>query len=624
MTILPRAAATMGVLLLLSAAGAQPIKLTVDASDAPRRLFHSTLEIPAAPGPLTLVYPKWIPGEHAPTGPIAEVVGFHISASGKDLEWRRDLVETHALRTEVPLGEHAVTVTFDYLSPADTDGFTNSPSSTPRLAIVDWHLFLVYPMGRPASEIAFQASLKPPAGWKNGGSLAVSGEKGGVISYAPTSLEMLVDHPVVIGQYYRDVDLSPGQTPSHHLDVVADSEAALVLDDAGLEPYRRLVVEMGALFRARHYRDYHFLLTLSDHVASFGLEHHECSDNRLGADAWTNPDAFKQAGSLLTHEYFHSWNGKHRRPAGLATPDFHTPMKGDLLWVYEGLTEYYGDVLAARSGAWSAEDYREYLANVAAGLDHREGRTWRPLRDTADGASFLYSARPEWANHRRGVDFYDEGELIWLEADAIIRAKTGGAKSLDDFCRAFHAPGAGLAGADPKVVPYDAGDVYDALHGVASHDWKRFFESRLASKSPKAPMGGIEGAGWTLVYTDEPNWFEARAKGVNLLYSLGLQTDDAGKVTDVVVGMPAAKAGLAPGMKLLAINGRKFSRDTASAAVAASKGSASLMEVIAEDSDFYTVHRLDYHEGPRHPHLKRVEGSPDLLSAILAPLAAPR
>jgi predicted metalloprotease with PDZ domain len=376
-----------GIALLLCAAaaraadGPRPVTLDVDAREAPLRIFHARLVIPAAPGPLTLVYPKWIPGEHGPTGPITDLAGLKFSAGGTPLAWRRDPVDMWALRCDVPAGADAVEVALDYLSPGETAGFSSGASATSKLALLSWNQLLLYPQGRNTDDIVYAASLTLPAGWKYGTALPVAREAPGRIEFAPVPLTTLVDSPVLAGQHFRTVVLAEG-APPHRIQIAADSAAALEMTPAHLAQFQALVAETGALFGARHYRHYDFLLTLSDHTAHFGLEHHESSDDRVAERSLVNDDKRKMLARLLPHEMTHSWNGKYRRPAGLATPTFQEPMKGELLWVYEGLTEYLGSVLTARSGLLTPEQYREALALTAATMDIQAGRSWRPRADT--------------------------------------------------------------------------------------------------------------------------------------------------------------------------------------------------------------------------------------------------
>ena len=418
----------------LAAPAARPILLEVDAREAPRKIFHAHLTIPASPGPLTLVYPKWIPGEHGPTGPITDLAGLKLSAGGKPLTWRRDDVEMWFFHCTVPAGADSIEVTLDYLSPSEASGFSSGASATAQLALLSWNQVLVYPKAASTDELTYTATLRLPGGWKFGTALEVARREGDRVEFQPVSLTSLIDSPVLAGAHMRTVVLTDTD-PKHRIQIAADSEAALEMLPEHVQKLQALVAETGALYGARHYRHYDFLLTLSNHTAHFGLEHHESSDDRVAERSLIDAEARKTFAGLLAHEMTHSWNGKYRRPAGLATGNYHDPMKGELLWVYEGLTEYLGQVLTARDGELTPEQYREELAATAATMDHQAGRSWRPLSDTAIAAQRLYEARGDWGAWRRGTDFYPESELLWLEADTVIRNETKGKKSLDDFCR---------------------------------------------------------------------------------------------------------------------------------------------------------------------------------------------
>lgn len=618
---------TILFLLFISAqavyAGAalSPITLSLDASEAPRKILHAHLVVPATAGPLTLVYPKWLPGEHGPTGPITDLAGLRLTASGRAISWQRDLVDMYAFNCAVPQGANAVEVDLDFLLPGSTEGFTSSASTSAQLAVINWNQVLLYPQGNTSDSLTYNVSLRLPQGWKFGTALPVAGESREAINFKPVSLTTLVDSPLVAGAFFRRIDLSPGASPAHYIDMVSDSPAALSISPELIADYKQLVAETGALFGARHYTQYHFLYTLSDHVTSFGLEHHESSDNRVPERTLLDEAQHMVNADLLPHEFVHSWNGKYRRPAGLATPDYQQPMRTDLLWVYEGLTQYLGDVLTVRSGLLTDEQSHEFLASIAAGLDYRAGRTWRPLADTAVAAQLLYAAPASWASWRRSVDFYNEGVLIWLEADVIIRQRTQGRSSLNDFCRRFHGGQSG----PPAVSTYTLDDVVSALNEVAPYDWRAFFDARVYNITPRAPLAGIEGGGWRLVYTDVPNSYiqaqEQTEEHVNLNYSLGLTLDNEGSVIDVIPGQPADKAGIGPGMKLLAVDGRRWSPDLLRQMVRETKTASKGTELLLENGEFYKTYRLNYRGGERYPHLERVRERPDLLDEILKPLA---
>lgn len=595
-----------------------PITILVDATRAPMHIFHARLSMPAAPGPMVLLYPKWLPGEHGPTGPIGDVAGLKFSAAGKALAWRRDPADMYAFHVDVPAGASALEVELDFLSPADTEGFTSGASATAELAVVSWNQLLLYPGGKSAGDLRCAASLRLPKGWSFGTALPVAKRSGDEVTFKPVPLVALVDAPVIAGAHLRDVDLTPKGGVPHLMHVAADGAAALNLSPELQAAYARLVVEALALFGAHHYGSYHFLVTLSDHAAHFGLEHHECSDNRSYERAFIDEDRHRLMAGLLPHELVHSWNGKYRRPATLTDTDFAEPIDSSLLWVYEGLTTYLGDVLTARSGLWTPEEYRDSLALETAMLQRHTGRTWRPLLDTAVAAQLLYEARPDWANWRREVDFYPEGALIWLEADVLIRQDTGGRRSLDDFCRAFFG---GTSG-PPEVRPYRLEQVVEAINQIAPRDWAAFFAERVDRPAPEPPTNGITAGGWKLVYTEERppmlDSIEAVREVTDLSHSIGIVLDKDGRIEDTVPGMAADRAGVGPGMKLIAVNGRTWSADLLHDAIRASKTGAGL-ELLAENAGYIRAYALAYRDGERYPHLVRDESRPDLLSAILMP-----
>jgi predicted metalloprotease with PDZ domain len=592
------------------------ITIVVDATSAPRKIFHASLTIPASPGDLTLYYPKWIPGEHAPDGPVIDLAGLKFSATGKTLKWRRDLLDGFTIHVEVPAGATEISAELDFLSPATFEsGFSAGSSATDKLAIISWNQVLLYPKGWKSDDINYSASLKLPDGWKFGTPLPVSGHSGNEIKFATVSLTTLVDSPVITGEFLKVVPLA--QDPPTEMDIAADSAAALDAPHEVWDHYKNLVDQAQKLFGAHHYRDYHFLYTLSDHVAHFGLEHHESDDSRADERALVDDASRKMSASLLPHEYVHSWNGKFRRPADLATPDYEQPMQDDLLWVYEGLTNYLGFVLTARSGLLSIEQDRDDLAITAATLDHTPGREWRDLQDTGDAAPQLYFALRSWESWRRSTDFYEEGTLDWLWADVIIRQQTKGAKTLDDFCKVFHGP----PSTGPMVKTYTFDDVIGALNQIAPYDWRGFWTERLTNHGPGAPLGGIAGSGWKLVYDDTPSemmsGLAAMEHFVPSAFAFGLVLNDDGAISDTTEGMPAAKAGIGPGMKLVAVNSRRFSPEVLRDAVKATKNSSTPLELLVENTDYYKTYKIDYHGGEKYPHLVRDDSKLDLLTEIL-------
>jgi predicted metalloprotease with PDZ domain len=599
-----------------------PIKLALDITDAPRKILHARLTIPVEPGPLTLVYPQWIPGEHSPTGPIDNFAGLVFTANGKQIPWQRDDVNMFAFHLVVPPGVKTIDAKADFLATAAASGFSAGASTSANLAVVSWNEVALYPAGMPAGEVRFEPSITVPEGWKFGTALTQVSSAGNTFRFATVPLDMLVDSPLLAGRFFKEIPLATEISPKHYLDMAGDGPEDLNASPEAVNGFNNLVRETGALYRSRHYDSYHFLLTLSDSVAHFGLEHHQSSDDRVEARNFLDDDLSLLNGELLPHEFTHSWNGKYRRPAGLATANYQQPMKGDLLWVYEGLTEYLGDVLTARSGIWTTEQYRAMLAGSAAELDHRPGRTWRDLQDTATAAQILYATSDQWDNWRRSVDYYPEGELIWLDVDTTIRKLSKNKKSLNDFCASFLGAGGDTP---PAVVTYTFDDLTGYLNKVQPYDWASFLRERLTSKAPHAPLGGIINGGYRLEYTPEANEFtraeEARDRGVNAWYSLGIHVSDQ-TIHDVLVGSPAYAAGLGPDMKLVAINGRRATDELLHAAIRESKGRKEPIELIVENAGFFKLVKIDYHGGERYPHLVRDPNAPALLDDILKPLVS--
>jgi predicted metalloprotease with PDZ domain len=598
------------------------VKLSVDATDAPRRLLHAKLVMQATPGPLTLLYPKWIPGNHRAAGPIVDMVGLKLTGGGKAITWKRDSVDMYAFHVEVPAGVSEIEVSFDYICSPRPNGRVSTASATSQLAMLNWNEVLLYPEGRPTDQLQYQANLKIPAGWNYGTALPIEGVSGGEIKFRVSSLTTLVDSPVLTGRFFREIDLSPGETPAHYLDIAGDTERSIEISPDRVAHYRNLVKETGVLFGARHYRDYHFLLALSEYVRHGGIEHHESSDNRQGEHYLVDEDLGKLGIELFPHEMTHSWNGKYRRPVGLTTPDYDQPMKGDLLWVYEGLTQYLGEILTPRSGLLTPEEYRERLATTAARLDLERGRLWRPLEDTAVSVQILDAARDDYSDYRRVEDYYSEGSLIWLEADVLIREKSNGAKSLDNFCRMFFGPPGGA----PEVRSYSFDDLVSALNAVEPYDWASFFRNRVDAINPHAPLGGITGGGWKLVYSDvRPDYWrllENKRKMFNFNYSLGFRVSGKdGEIIDVILGTPADKLGIAPATNVIAVNGLEFTPERLRDAVVLAKRSSKPIDLEVREGDSHKTFRIDYHEGERFPHLVRDETRPDLLTQIIRPHA---
>jgi predicted metalloprotease with PDZ domain len=595
-----------------------PVRLAVDLSDVTGRIIRSKVVVPAAPGPLTVYYPKWIPGTHGPTTPLADVAGFRVKAGGADLPWSRDIADPYAVTLAVPAGAKSVEVSFDLLLP----GLNEPPArqntvASGRLSVLNFCDLLVYPKAANAQTIPFQLALTLPPDWKHGSALAVEKADGATTTFAPCTLETIIDSPLLCGAHTKDIPIGPAGG-KHRVFLACDSEAGLDVPADVKAGWDKLVEQADKLFGSRPYGSYTFLLALSDKVRFRGLEHHESSDNRLPEMTLQTPHLRLYAASLFPHEYVHSWCGKFRRPAGMVVPDFQVAPDTRMLWAYEGLTNYLGWVLTARSGLTSAEAARDDLAGTAERMKNARGRSWRPLEDTGVSSHVLAGSRGAWGAWRRSLDYYDEGTLLWLEADAIIRKETDGAKSLDDFCRVFFACPAGK----PAVKGYSFDDVAAGLTAVCKYDWKTHFTRRVTLPAADAPLDGLLLGGWSLGYADKPSDTQKAgdtvAKGMDLTASVGVKLSAEGVVGDVIPESPAAKAKVAPGTKVVAVNGRRFTPEVLKVAVAATRAGGKL-DLLVENGDWFSTTAIDYRGGLRYPKLERTAAEPDRLGAILAP-----
>jgi predicted metalloprotease with PDZ domain len=620
--------AAIFTLLSTAAASAQsqkaPIQITADLSDAPRKLFHAEVDLPVTAGPLSLTTPKWIPGDHRPTGPVDNIVGVVFTANGQPLAWRRDDVDLYQFHLTIPPGVTTLHAHLDCIILSNV---------SQKLAFLEWDKVMLYPANTPVGDIPIQPSVIVPAGWGIGTALTPVGSgpypvpaPGSVTRFAVTNVEQLEDSPILAGQYFHEFALSPEISPKHFLDVVSDAPEDSNLRPAALAEIANLIREADALYRSHHYNQYHLLLSLSDTAGDLGLEHGQSSENGVGEKAFTDEDHQLADSDLLAHEFTHSWNGKYRRPVGLYQPDFATAQQGALLWVYEGMTEYLGNVLAARSGLRSQAQYRDILALSAANLDYTPGREWRPTEDTAVAASILRDGNPSWSNWKRGQDYYNEGELLWLDADTLIRKMTNNQKSLDDFQRIFLGKGGNTG---PLIVTYTFDELVRDLNEVVPYDWAVFLHDRIDKINPHADLAGIERGGYKLIFADKPNASETvitanagkDATVVNAWYSIGLRVGADGNIKDVRWNGPADKAKLVPGSKIIAVNGQVFSGDLLRAAIRDAKGKSEPIRLIVQLDNFVSTADIDYHHGERYPVLERVEGTPPYLDDIVKPLA---
>ena len=594
------------------------IVLKVDASNFAQQIFRVRQTIPAKPGKLTLLYPQWVVANHGPSGALNQFAGLKVSANGKPLDWKRDPLDVWAFAIEVPADASAVEVEFQYLSPVEAN--QGRTTFTADILGVQWQSLALYPAGYRSRNITVQPNLTVPPGWQFGSALETAARNGDEIAFKPLDLETLLDSPLFAGRYFRRVDLDPGAKVPVHLNIVADSAEQVAATPEQIAPHRALIQQAYKLFDSKHYRHYDFLFAISDEFGGIGREHHESSENGVKLGYFTEWAKYEARRELLPHEFAHSWNGKFRRPAGQDVPNFNPPLDNSLLWVYEGQTQYWGAVLAARSGLIKPENTRDLLAASAARLDNVKGREWRAVQDTTYDP-IVNARRPQvWNNWQRGEDYYQEGQLIWLDADTRIRELSAGKRSLDDFARAFF----GVDDGARVARHYTFDELVAALNAVQPYDWAEFLRSRVESHGPGAPLDGLTRAGWKLVYAEQQTPFlkaqEDLSKSANFQYSLGFSVGAEGKLEAFMWEGVGFKAGMSGGSTLLAVNGRAYKAEVLREAITAAKADKAPIQLLVKKGNLYQTYALDYHGGLKYPRLERIQGTPDRLEAILKPL----
>ncbi len=593
------------------------VTLHVDASDTAQGIFRVHETIPVKPGALTLLYPQWIPGDHSPTGPIAMLAGLKLSGNGKSLIWKRDKYNVYAFHLDVPAGVSSIDADFQYLS-----GRSDDFEITDRMMDMEWSKVSLYPAGYFSRDITFAPSVTLAHGWQLGVALETASQSGDTITFKPVTFNNLVDSPIYAGQYFKRVDLNPGGDAPVHLDIVADAPKYLEITPEQLKVHRALVTQAVKLFGSHHYDHYDFLFSLSDQMGGNGTEHHQSSEDGLGADYFTAWSDNAPERDLLAHEYTHSWNGKFRRPADLWTPNFNVPMGDSLLWVYEGQTQYWGFVLTARAGIWTPQQFFDALAMVAANYDrNREGFQWRTLEDTTNDPTAARRSGLPYRSWQMSEDYYSGGQMMWLEVDAKLRALTHDHKSLDDFAQAFF----GVDNGSYVTKTYTFDDVVAALNTVAPYDWAAFLHAHVDTLNPPL-QNGLAATGWKLVYTDKESDYEKQYNSrpepsrhlYNFAWSIGLTMNDKSQVNDVRWDGPAFKAGVSTGATLVAVNGKDYSTDVLKEAITAAKDDQTPVQLLLKYQGGFRTVAVDYHGGLQYPHLVRVEGTPDYLSQIIA------
>ena len=594
------------------------IVLNVDATNVGQQIFRMRASIPVRPGKLTLLYPQWLPGNHGPSGPLTQLAGLKITGNGKPIEWTRDPVQVHAFHLNVPADVTLIEAQYQFLSPVD--GAQGRITMTGEMLGVQWPSVTLYPAGYNSRRITVQPNLTLPEGWQYGSALETAERAGNKIRFKPLDLETLIDSPLFAGRHFKRIDLDPGAKVPVFLNIVADNAESLEAKPEHIAPHRALVRQAAKLFGSYHYKHYDFLFALSDEFGGIGREHHQSSENGVKPGYFTDWAKSEAERDLLPHEYTHSWNGKFRRPAGQNVANFNVPLQNSLLWVYEGQTQYWGKVLAVRSGLISAAGMRDAFAATAARYDNMQGRAWRAIQDTVNDPIVAGRRALGWSSWQRSEDYYSEGMLVWLDVDTKMRELSGEKHSLDDFARAFYGINNG------SFVPayYNFEDVVAALNAVQAFDWAPFLRARLDGHGPGAPLDGLARAGWKLVYTDTPTDFvksaEERAKASDLSYSLGFTVKHDGTVTAVQWDGVAFQAGLAGNSTIVAVNSRAYKSELLKAAVKAAKDGKAPIELLVRKGPTYRTIALDYHGGLRYPRLERIAGSKDRLETILQAL----
>lgn len=592
------------------------LSLLVDLTNVTDRVIQVRERIPVSGAEVTLLYPEWIPGYHSPVGPIAKIAGLVVTAQGKRIAWVRDRLNVYAFHVEIPPGAKTLEVNFQFLAPLRKQEGRISFSS--EIADLSWNTVLLYPAGYFSRDIEFAPSVRLPEGWKFASALKVESQQGNLVRFQKTHLNTLADSPLYAGAYYKREDLSTGPDNRVFLNVFADKAAELAITPEELQFHRNMVKEAAKLFQSRHYKQYDFLLSVSDTITFQGLEHHQSSEDSAGGNYFTDWNADIADRDLLAHEYSHSWNGKFRRPWDLWTPNFNVPMQNDLLWVYEGLTQYYGYVLTARSGMRTPEQTRDLMAAIAANLQASPGRDWRPLVDTTNQPIVSERSPVSWVSWQRAEEYYMEGLLVWLDVDTKIRELSGGAKSLDDFAKSFY----GVDNGSLITKTYTFDDIVAALKAVQPYDWTTFLRSRIYHLRPQVPEEGFTQGGYRLTYNDtQPEWMKQSksSSGASFATSLGFSTSAKGDLVNVWWGSLAYKAGITPDMHVEAVDDNAFSIENLRAAIVSAEKTNTPIKLLLKRGDRFSIISLDYHGGPRYPHLERIKGTQDRLDEILAP-----
>ena len=591
------------------------ITLHVDATDVHRGILRAREVIPvSAAGTLTLLYPKWLPGYHSPQAPIELFAGLEVHAAGRRLSWKRDPVEVYAFHVEIPAGSESIEAQFQFLSP--TTEKHGRLVVTHDILTMQWNTVVLYPAGYYSRRIQVRAAVRLPPEWRFGCALERAASEPSWQAFEPVALDVLIDSPLYAGRHVRAIQLDDEGLV--RLNLVAERADQLAASAAQIEPHRALIAQADKLFGPRPFDHYEFLVSLSDELGSVGVEHHRCAEIGTVADYFTNWESRAESRDVMAHEYVHAWNGKFRRGQDSWTPSFERPIRNSLMWVYEGQTQYWGNVLSTRSGLVPAQHALDALARTAAICEHRAGRRWRSVSDTTRDPIIASRGPLPWVSWQRSEDYYSEGQLMWLDVDTLLRELTGDTQSLDTFARAFF----GTADGNHITSTYDFDEVVRTLAQIARYDWESYFMRRVDASDLPAPLEGLTRGGYQLVYQETPSALARHsdaARGVTSLhFSLGLVAAADGTLQEVLWESPAFEAGLAVGAQIVAVNGRAYAgEELTQAVVDAALGRA--IELLVKRGRTHRAVSIEYRGGLRYPHLRPVAGARKRLDEILAP-----
>jgi len=630
---------TLGILFLLSlssgaahaSAGPQPLpaapaiaaprdiafrgamQLHVDASDINHKILRVRETIPVQQaGTMVLLYPQWETASHAATLEVAPLAGLVIKAGAARLACWRDPVNPFAFHVTVPEGVPTLQIEFQYL-PSGGAAYLS-----PAMLLLQWQKVALYPAGWFTRNIAVQAALTMPHGFSFAGALDAAGVDDNRITFKETSFEDLVDAPVYAGLHVKRVALSADGAVPVRLTMFGDTEAALAITPVMLERYRALVATLPRLFRSQPYRHFDFLMSLSNvMLMGGGTEHQESTEINLPADYFSDSSAQMTNANLIPHEFGHAWNGRTHQPADLWQPNLNLPVGDSLLWVYEGQTEFWAGVVAARIGLQTVEHSKDALAMEAAKAATRVGRRWKSLQESNLDPIYMAGKAAYWRDWQRRSDFYGEGVLLWLDVDMLLRELTSDRHGMDDFAATFFGGGSNSR----TITTYTFADLCRALNAIAPYDWAGYFTTRLNAHDDAHLLDGLARAGYRLVYSDVPSDVyraaETDAGVMDLSFSLGLTVGRQGAVKAVSWEGPAFQAGISRGARLTAVNQQAYTDDGLKTAIKAAALTQTPIALTYEADGTTRTVSVSYTGSLRYPKLERIPGAVDRLDTLL-------